>query len=126
MIVIDASAFIDAVAGRQSVVERITGEVIYAPHLLDVEVTSGLRRLVSTGRLSEKRAAAAIEVLARADIERHPHRPLLPVIWSLRGRMSAYDATYVSLAAALGVPLVTTDQKLANVPGLPCDVEVPG
>lgn len=125
MIVLDASAFIDAVDGRQSVLDRLAGEALHAPHLLDIEVVSGLRRLVSIGRLSEERATAAIEVLTQADIGRHPHRPLLPIIWSLRGRLSAYDATYVALASALDIPLVTTDQKLANVPGIPCHVEVP-
>ena len=125
MIVVDASAFIDAVDGRRSVVERLVDEDIHAPHLIDVEVLSALRRLVARDRVSEQRAASALNVLEQADIKRHPHGPLLGVIWSLRDRVSAYDATYVALAAALDVPLVTTDRKLAKVTGLPCMVEVP-
>ena len=122
MIVIDASAFIDASDGRRDVIDRVAGEDIHAPHLLDVEVSSALRRLERTGRLSPGRSLATLAFLEHADIKRHPHRPLLREIWSLRGQLSAYDAVYVALAAALDAPLVTTDRKLASLPGLPCVV----
>lgn len=125
MIVIDASAFIDAVDGRNSVLGRLGDEDIHAPHLLDVEVASALRRLVARGRFEPERAADALATLEHGDIKRHPHSPLLGLIWSLRDRVSVYDATYVALAAALNVPLVTADRKLAGVPDLPCTVEVP-
>ena len=51
MIVIDAAAFIDAVDGRRSVVERLENEDIHAPHLIDVEVAgvSFADTLVSRG-----------------------------------------------------------------------------
>lgn len=124
MIVIDAAAFIDAVDGRSSVVDRLTGEDLHAPYLFDVEVLSGLRRLVTAGHFNEQRAGEALLVLEQAAIRRHPHTPLLSVIWSLRDRVTAYDASYVALAAALDAPLMTTDRKLASVPGLPCTVEV--
>jgi predicted nucleic acid-binding protein len=123
MIVIDASAFIDAVDGRHSVIDRIQGEDLHAPHLLDVEVASALRRLVSAGRFDESRAAATLAVLDQGDIRRHAHTPLLGAVWSLRDRVSAYDATYVALAAVLDAPLVTTDRKLLAAPDLPCVVE---
>ena len=125
MIVVDASAFIDVIDGRRAVVERVTGEELHAPHLLDIEVAGALRRLVAAGRLDESRAAAALRIMRASDVRRHPHTPLLDIIWSLRDRVSAYDATYVALAVALDAPLVTTDRKLASVPGLPCTVEVP-
>ena len=125
MIVIDASAFIDAIDGRQSVIDRITAADIHSPHLLDIEVLSALRRLAATNRIDGARVTAAFRLLERSDIHRHPHTPLLPLIWSLRGQLTAYDATYVALAAALEAPLVTTDRRLAGVAGLPCMVEVP-
>lgn len=125
MIVIDASAFIDAVDGSRPVLERIAGEDIHAPHLLDVEVLSALRRLVAARRLDPQAAVAALHILEESDIRRHPHPPLLGVAWSLRERISAYDAAYVGLAAALDAPLVTTDRKLGAVAGLPCTVVVP-
>jgi predicted nucleic acid-binding protein len=125
VIVIDASAFIDAVDGRREVVARMAGEELHAPHLLDIEVTSALRRLVAAGRLDEPRATAALRILRDGDIRRHPHVLLLDIVWSLRERVSSYDAAYIALAAALDAPLVTTDRKLASLPGLPCTVESP-
>lgn len=125
MIVIDASAFIDAVDGRSAIIERIRGEDLHAPHLLDVEVLSALRRLVATGRFDETQALRALSVLDQADIRRYPHTQLLGAIWSLRERVSAHDAAYVALASALDAPLVTSDRKLAGVLGLPCIVEAP-
>ena len=125
MIVIDASAFIDAVDGRRRVIDRMANEDIHAPHLLDVEVVSALRRLVTAGHFDQQRAMDALNILEQSDIRRHPHTPLLRVTWPLRGQVSAYDATYVALAAALDAPLVTTDRKLANLTDLPCVVEVP-
>lgn len=124
MIVLDASAFIDAVDGRHAVIERLAGEDVHAPHLLDVEVMSALRRLVAAGRLDAERAMQALRLLEQGDIHRHPHRSLLDIAWSLRDRVSAYDAAYVALAAVLDAPLVTSDRRLAGVGNLPCEIEV--
>ena len=124
MIVIDASAFVDVVDGRRAVTDRIDGEDLHAPHLLDVEVLSALRRLVASERLDEGTAAVFRGVLAQADIRRHPHTPLIDMIWSMRHGVSAYDASYLALATVLDAPLVTTDRKLARLPGLACTVEV--
>jgi predicted nucleic acid-binding protein len=123
VIVLDASSFIDAVDGRPTVLDRLAGEDLHAPHLLDVEVVSALRRLVLGDRFDDDRADRVLTILEQADIKRHPHRPLLRAAWSVRGQVSAYDAMYVALAAALDVPLVTTDRKLASMPNLPCTVE---
>ena len=38
--------------------------------------------------------------------------------------MTVYDAVYVALAELLDAPLVTADRKLANAPGIRCQVEV--
>jgi predicted nucleic acid-binding protein len=124
VIVIDAAAFVDAVDGRRRVIDRLMNEDIHAPHFIDIEVVSALRRLVAADRFDPQRAMDALSILEQGDIRRHPHTPLLRVAWSLRGRISAYDAAYVALAAALAAPLVTTDRKLASLSGLPCVVEV--
>ncbi len=124
MIVIDASAFIDAVDGRAEVLDRLAGEDVHAPHLLDVEVASALRRLVGKGRIDAGTADRAVSILEQGDIKRYGHRPLLRSAWELRDRLSAYDAVYVALAAALDVPLVTTDRRLGAAHDLPCSIEV--
>lgn len=123
MIVIDASAVVDAFSGNAPLLARIDGEEMHAPHLLDIEVVSAMRRLVAHGSTDEAQAARALTVLGKSDIHRHGHVELLPAIWALRKTVTSYDAAYVSLAAALQAPLVTTDHKLAAAPGQPCAVE---
>jgi predicted nucleic acid-binding protein len=57
-------------------------------------------------------------------IDRYAHDPLLPRIWALRTNATAYDAAYIALAEALGATLLTTDSKMASVPGHDARVEV--
>ena len=58
-------------------------------------------------------AKQSLDDLAQLPIERYPHLSLVPEVWRLRDTMSAYDATYVALAAVLRAPLLTCDAKLA-------------
>jgi predicted nucleic acid-binding protein len=39
------------------------------------------------------------------------------VVWELRENLSAYDATYVTVAETLETPLLTADARLARAPG---------
>ncbi len=87
------------------------------PHLVDVEVTQALRRFVKEGRIDSADASAALGVLASLDLARHSHEPLLERILELRDNLTAYDATYVALAEALGTTLLTCDARLAKAPG---------
>jgi len=38
--------------------------------------------------------------------------------------LTSYDASYVALAEALDVALLTADERLAGAPGLRCTVEL--
>ena len=118
MIVLDASALVDALLGRPTAgatANAIRGErALHAPHLVDVEVLHVLRRWAGRGELSSGRATTALADLGDLPLVRHPHAPLRARIWALRERLSAYDATYVSLAEALGATLVTADRRLAR------------
>ena len=44
------------------------------------------------------------------------HELLLPLIWRLRHNLTAYDASFVALAAVLDAPLVTLDARVAQAP----------
>jgi predicted nucleic acid-binding protein len=102
---------------------RLRGERLSAPELVDLEVASVLRRQVHGGEVDIRRAALALADLAALPLRRAPHRPLLARCWELRDNLTVYDASYVALAEALDVTLLTGDGRLARAPGPRCRVE---
>lgn len=117
MIVVDTSAVIAALAARPAdpaLLARLGEDGdLHAPHLIDVEVLNALRRLVRIRSLTEQRASEVRVDFADLLIVRYPHQPLADRIWELRRNLTAYDAAFVALGEALGVPLVTCDARLA-------------
>lgn len=114
MIVIDASAMVEALVGQdveESLLDALAGTVA-APHVLDVEVLSVLRGLVLGRKLPLDRAEAARTHHFELLIERQETGPLAGRIWELRHRYSCYDAAYLALAEALDAPFHTCDAKL--------------
>ncbi|MCY4664955.1 MAG: type II toxin-antitoxin system VapC family toxin [Acidimicrobiaceae bacterium] len=128
MIVVDASVVTEAVAGLSErnleAMRRITGEASLAPHVLDLEVASALRQLVHRGELAEPLARSALRDLAVLPVTRVPHEPLLSRCWELRHNLTVYDAAYVAVAETTGAPLLTSDQRLAQAPGIRCEIEL--
>ena len=122
MIVVDASALLEFLL-QTPLGARVEArlfrdkEEFHSPHLMDVEVTQGLRRLVRAGEVSAARAAEAIEDLNDFDLHRHAHLTLLTRAWQLRENVTAYDAMYVALAEALDATMITCDEPLAKTPG---------
>lgn len=131
MIVVDASALLEFLLqtplGTRVEARLFRGQdEFHSPHLIDVEVTQGLRRLVRMGEVSADRAAEAIADLAGLDLHRHAHLDLLTRAWKLRDNVTAYDAMYVALGEALDAPVVTCDKPLAKAPGHRAHIEVIG
>lgn len=128
MIVVDASVIVTALADDgpdgDRARERLLGERLAAPHLLDLEVASAWRRLVAAGELDERRARLALADLQGLRVDRVQHGTVLHRCWELRGHVTVYDAAYVALAELLEVTLVTADGKLAKAPGSRCPIEV--
>lgn len=126
--VVDASALVTGLADDSDsgdrVRSRLRGERLTAPALIDVEVVSAWRRRVAGGEMSERRADLAIRDLLDLRLVRVPHPTLLERAWTLRSNLTTYDAVYVALAEALGVPLLTADVRLAGAPGIRCPIEV--
>ena len=119
MIVLDASAAAYLVAdvepAGESVAKAVEREAeLHAPELLDAEVLGALRRWVITKSLSQRAADGAVQELMNLQLVRYPHRPFVERAWSLRGRLTPYDALYVALAEALDATLVTCDRRLAR------------
>jgi predicted nucleic acid-binding protein len=132
MLVIDASALVDLLLDlprsklvREHLAER--GRQLHAPHLLDVEVLSSVRRAVRAGVISATRAAGAVADLLDVPVERYPHAILGGRIWQLRENFTPYDAVYVALAEHLseaGLPLLTVDARFARAARKHTGVEV--
>lgn len=128
MIVVDASVVVTALAndgaeGRQ-VRERVAGERLAAPELLDLEVVSAFRRMCAAGTLTAERAQAAVTDLHDLRVQRVPHRPLLARCWELRKNVTVYDAAYIALAESLDATLLTADRRLVKAPGAQCGFEL--
>jgi predicted nucleic acid-binding protein len=104
--------------------DRLRGERLIAPELVDLEVLSTLRRAARGGRLDERRSGQALEDLAALPLRRVSHLPLVPRIWELRDNLTAYDASYVALAETLDCPLLTADAGIGKASGVRCVVEV--
>jgi len=129
VIVLDASALLEFLLQTPlgtRVEARLfrDGDEFHSPHLVDVEVAQGLRRLVRTGEVSRDRAADAIADLTDFDLHRHPHLDFLNRAWKLREDVTAYDAMYIALGEALDAPIVTCDAPLGRAPGHRTHIEV--
>ncbi len=127
MLVVDASCLIEVLiggAGAEAIRHRLADDDDHAaPHIVDAEVFSVLRREHLHGRLDRTEAAQAVEDLQAWPGERFGHRPLLPRAWELRDTVRGWDAMYVALAEVMDAVLITTDRRLAAAPGPTCRIE---
>jgi predicted nucleic acid-binding protein len=124
VIVVDASAALSGLLNDGPARRALAAEHLHAPHLIDTEVTSGLRRRVLANELDPAAGHAALRVLQRLGMRRYPTAGLLERIWQLRENLSAYDASYIALAESLDCALLTADARLGRAPGISCPVTV--
>jgi predicted nucleic acid-binding protein len=124
LIVVDASVVYDALIAAGPARERIANEALFAPHLIDTEVASTLRRAVAAGRITADQGWQALAALRQLGIHRYPAYGLVDRVWALRDNLTTYDATYVAVAEALDCGLLTGDRRLAGAPGIRCPVTV--
>lgn len=128
MLVLDSSAVLDALAARDpatGLVERLAEDGdLHAPHLIDTEILHALRRMLRRKQITSERAHDTRTDFADLTLVRYPHEPLGDRVWELRENLTAYDATFVALAEALDVPLLTCDARLAAAPGHHAHIEL--
>ncbi len=124
MRVVDAGVVVELLAGSLDP-QRLGDEELVVPHLIDSEVTNALRNLALRKLLTEEQATLALDGFMRLNLTRFAADWLRPRMWVLRHNLSAYDATYVALAEMLSASaLLTTDERLAQAPGIQCPVEL--
>lgn len=122
MIVLDASAGVEYLTEAGAVAEWVRTTLerepeIAAPHLIDAEILSALRKRLLRKELTRPQAQAAVSDFQALALVRYPVTGFVERMWSLRATMTPYDAAYVVLAEALDAPLLTTDARLARSRG---------
>jgi predicted nucleic acid-binding protein len=128
-VVVDASVLIDALTTEDHVGdqarEALRGHRLAAPEHLRIEVLHAIRGRLLGGKITDDAAAGAVHDLAVIGLELVPTALLLERIWALRDNLSGFDAAYVAAAEHLGVPLVTSDKRLAAASGVRREVRMP-
>jgi len=80
--------------------------------------------MVLLRQLTDRRVREALDDFQQMPITRYPSLPLVTRIWRLKQSLSVFDATYIALAEALDVPLITADTALVRTPGHRARVEL--
>ncbi len=113
-LVVDCSALAGIVfqeSWQSKAQQSIAGQTLHAPSLLPYELTSvTLKKL----RQGETHATDGLAQALDMDIELHEINAQEVFELAQRYRLSAYDASYLWLAAELKCPLATFDEKLAT------------
>lgn len=127
-VVIDASALVALVAPTESMLAvahalGADGDWNSPEHLI-LEAANAVRGLHLGRKIDEARMTEAFDSLTRTNVRIHDTASLLPRIRELAPNATTYDAAYIALAERLEAPLITTDDKLARIPGIRCDVRV--
>lgn len=124
--VFDASAVVaalidDGAEGRWCE-DQLLADDLVAPHLMPIEAVDIIRRTEVRKAIDPADAAQAVRDLRRLDVELVQFELLADRAWDLRTNLTIYDACYVATAELFRGRLVTLDRKLAEAPGLCCDV----
>jgi predicted nucleic acid-binding protein len=129
LIVIDCSALVLVLTAHTPDGELVRSRVaqageVYAPTLLDYEIQSALLGMRRGGKLAEGELERAVMTYQLLPIAKRETLPFWDRVKQLHANLSAYDAQYVALAEALGVPLITSDARIERSGAAKCDVEV--
>jgi predicted nucleic acid-binding protein len=98
---------------------------LHAPELARAEATNILRRLERAKLITTPEANGAQDDLMQLDLDLCSFEPFAERIWELRHNVTCYDAWYVAIAEALGLPLATLDKALSKSNGVACEFLTP-
>jgi predicted nucleic acid-binding protein len=125
--VVDCSIVIRLLASREDddLLRQRLARTVHAPAVIDAEVSSVVRGLAIASipkQITVGRAQQMLADYAGLRIVRHTMQPLQARVFELRHNLTPYDAMYVALSEALGMPLLTDDGKFASTPGHQAEV----
>ena len=113
--VVDASA-IGALLFGEPAAERMAasmeGHALAAPTLLPYEVASICLKKISARAHEQRLILDALELFPALDVKLLEVPPTAAAEIALRRKLTAYDASYLWLAAELGASLLTLDNAL--------------
>ncbi|MGL4176139.1 MAG: type II toxin-antitoxin system VapC family toxin [Dermatophilaceae bacterium] len=128
-VVLDASACVELLlrTSRGAVVADLLSagpSQLHVPGHFVTECLHALRALRRRADLVDREAELVVDDLLALPVRTWGSAMLTPRVWELKDALSAYDATYVALAEAVDLPLVTCDVKLAAGASGPSSAEV--
>jgi predicted nucleic acid-binding protein len=127
-LVLDASVAIELFARDRrphpELRRRVLTGAAAAPELMDLEICNVVRTMVLRGEARREEAAELVRDIRDAPVLRVGHRHLVDRVWELRDDVTAYDASYLALAEAVGVPLLTCDARVSRAGGHHAEVEL--
>jgi predicted nucleic acid-binding protein len=116
--IIDASVAVKWVVGEpgSELAELLLDRRLVAPDLLCVECANILWKKVRRSELAADEAVAAAQLLESAEIELLPMRSYMTAAIAIAVELDhpAYDCIYLAIADAIGLPIVTADEKLVG------------
>ena len=115
--VVDASAVVALLFNeltRDEVVPRLRGASLHAPSLLDVEVANACLKKMRATPGERHALLEAFSLLDALSITPRSVDLAEAVALAERTKLTVYDASYLWLAGALDVELVTLDDELAR------------
>jgi predicted nucleic acid-binding protein len=118
-IVVDASALAALVfqePGGDAIRERLDGATVYAPSLLRFELANTAWKKIKRHPADAAKIIAALGIALddRSGLIWQDIDPADTVLFAHATGTTAYDASYLWLAASLGADLVTLDERLAK------------
>ncbi|WP_308467000.1 type II toxin-antitoxin system VapC family toxin [Rathayibacter soli] len=115
MLLVDASAVVDVITdspNSAAVLDRIRGQDLIAPEIVDVEVCSAMARLERANLVTSAETDRALALYRELPLHRVAHYDLMNFAWQLRHSVRVADAFYVACALAVDAPILTLDQRM--------------
>lgn len=120
--VVDASAIVALLFNeltREEIVQRVRGATLHAPSLIRFEVANACLKKMRAAPAERRALLDAFSLIDELRILSKTVDLVDAIALAERTKLTLYDASYLWLARALNVELVTLDDKLVRAQGEP-------